>query len=79
MASDVPGSMPGTEYVAVTGSGSQIYPNSRWGNYSSMDVDPVDDCTFWYTNEYYKVTSVAGWLTRILSFKLPGCDQPVSY
>src|SRR5579864_1583566 len=25
---------------------------SRWGDYSAMSVDPVDDCTFWYTNEY---------------------------
>lgn len=78
MAGDEPGTMPGTEYLAVAGSGSQIPPNGRWGNYSTMDVDPVDDCTFWYTHEYYKVTSQAGWLTRILSFRLPDCEQPVS-
>ena len=27
---------------------------SRWGDYSSMSVDPTDDCSFWYTNEYVK-------------------------
>ena len=38
-----------------------------------MNVDPVDDCTFWYVNEYYAVTSPAGWQTRIGAFRLPGC------
>jgi hypothetical protein len=44
-----------------------------------MNVDPVDDCTFWYVNEYYTVEGAAlaplgnGWQTRIASFKLPGC------
>jgi hypothetical protein len=42
-----------------------------------MNVDPVDDCTFWYVNEYYTLagqqSSTAGWQTRISSFKLPGC------
>ena len=78
MAGDGLGSMPGAEYVAVSGSGSQTQPNPRWGNYSTMDVDPVDDCTFWYTHEYYETSSEAGWLTQIISFSLPGCDQPVS-
>lgn len=27
---------------------------SRWGDYSSMSLDPTDDCSFWYTNEYVK-------------------------
>ena len=43
-----------------------------------MNVDPVDDCTFWYVNEYYtaagQALSPAGWQTRIASFKLPGCN-----
>jgi hypothetical protein len=43
-----------------------------------MNIDPVDDCTFWYVNEYYtaegQATSGAGWQTRIASFKLPGCS-----
>ena len=33
----------------------------------------MDDCTFWYTQEYYAVTSEAGWQTRIGSFSLPNC------
>jgi hypothetical protein len=28
-----------------------------------MSVDPFDDCTFWYVNEYYEVTDQ--WSTRI--------------
>jgi len=39
-----------------------------------MTVDPVDDCTFWYTNQYYETTS-SNWQTRIGSFMLPGCPH----
>lgn len=49
---------------------------SRWGDYSALSVDPTDDCTFWYTNEYYdsaQSTRSIGWTTRIGSFRLPGC------
>ncbi len=38
-----------------------------------MSVDPTDDCTFWYTQEYYATTSSAGWQTRVGAFKFPGC------
>jgi hypothetical protein len=65
------------EGVIVNGTGVQRTTNSRWGDYTSLNVDPVDDCTFWYVNEYYtlagQLSSTAGWQTRIASFKLPGC------
>ena len=38
-----------------------------------LSVDPVDDCTFWYTQEDYAATSDRGWQIRIGSFRLPGC------
>ncbi len=34
-----------------------------------MSVDPVDDCTFWFTTEYMATTGT-NWQTRIGSFKL---------
>ncbi len=55
--------------------GSQTGSN-RWGDYSSMNVDPVDDCTFWYTQEYYETTSSTGWSTRVGKFKFPQCTPP---
>ena len=71
------GSMTLGEGVIVNGTGVQRTTNSRWGDYTSMNIDPVDDCTFWYVNEYYtlagQLSSTAGWQTRIASFKLPGC------
>jgi hypothetical protein len=74
---DALGQMTLGEGVIVNGSGVQTTFNSRWGDYTALTVDPVDDCTFWYVNEYYtaasQATSAAGWLTRIASFKLPGC------
>ncbi len=47
----------------------------RWGDYSMTSIDPVDDCTFWHTNEYFPTTSAASWQTRVCSFKFPGCGQ----
>ncbi len=38
-----------------------------------MSVDPSDECTFWYTNEYYASSSSQNWQTRVGSFKYPGC------
>jgi hypothetical protein len=50
----------------------------KWGTYSSMTVDPIDDCTFWYVNEYFVPNSSDptgnSWLTRIANFKVPGCQ-----
>lgn len=71
------GQMTLGEGVIINGSGVQRTTNSRWGDYTSLNVDPTDDCTFWYVNEYYTLagqnSSTAGWQTRIASFKLPGC------
>jgi hypothetical protein len=56
------------------GAGSQNGRLSRWGDYSSIAIDPVDDCTFFYTNQYEKTTGSFNWSTRIASFKFPGCQ-----
>src|SRR5262249_43880767 len=40
---------------------------------SLLAVDPVDQCTFWYTQEYYAATSDAGWQTRVGTFAFPSC------
>jgi hypothetical protein len=70
---DTPGTLP-QEITLQSGGGSQTYaPAPRWGNYSTMDVDPVNDCTFWYTTEYYSATSNAGWRTRITAVTDPNC------
>lgn len=64
-----------SEINVITGAGSEQSPNYRWGDYTSMSVDPVDDCTFWYTNQYYKSDSAQNWNTRVQSFKFPGCTN----
>jgi hypothetical protein len=72
----VPGDTLGTmeaENVTKTGTGSQLANLSRWGDYSAMTVDPVDDCTFWYTNEYLTSNGTWNWSTWITSFKFPAC------
>ena len=66
------------ESLMFAGTGSQTHSAARWGDYSAMTIDPVDDCTFWYTNEYLAVTGSAPWRTRIGSFRFPSCALPDS-
>ena len=70
--SDPPGTMAGP-MALVTGGGVQLRSFKRWGDYSSMAIDPTDDCTFWYTQEYYRTTGSFNWSTRIAAFKFDSC------
>ncbi len=70
-----PASTLEAEVNIVSGAGSQNGNLSRWGDYSAMQVDPVDDCTFWFTEEYMKTTGSFNWNTRIASFKFPSCGS----
>ena len=72
LAGDPPGTM-GAEDVFLAGGGSQVGSASRWGDYSSMSIDPVDDCTFWYTQEYYGATGDFDFQTRVGAFRFPSC------
>ncbi len=70
--SDPAGTME-SEQLIIAGTGSQTGGLSRWGDYSSMTVDPVDDCTFWYTQEYIKSNGSFNWNTRIANMKFSNC------
>lgn len=61
------------EEVLVNGGGVQIDTFHRWGDYSAMTVDPVGDCTFWYTQQYIAATDSFNWRTRIADFKFINC------
>ena len=63
----------GAETEMQAGLGSQIGAGNRWGDYSAMTLDPIDQCTFYYTNEYLKTNGGFNWSTRIASFKFPSC------
>jgi len=81
LRTDPLGSLSQTETQLVTGAGSQTNtcggpPCNRWGDYTAMSVDPADECTFWYTNQYYssQANGTSGnWQTRIGSFVFPSC------
>ena len=72
--SDPSGTME-TELNVVTGTGVQEATSNRWGDYSAMQIDPVDDCTFWFTEEYIKTTGSFNWATRIANFKFANCGN----
>ena len=69
LSTDPAGVMTQGETTIVNGTGQQS--SERWGDYSSLSVDPTDGCTFWYTNEY--ATSGGDWSTRLASFVFDGC------
>lgn len=68
------GEMTYDEIEAVTGTGNQSNIN-RWGDYANLDVDPVDDTTFWFTTEYVN----NAWKTRAFSFNFAPLVAPTAY
>lgn len=79
VSSDPLGAMTQAETTILNGAGFQSFPGNpgasrRWGDYSSLNVDSTDDCTFWYTAEYLPASG--NWQTRIASFKYSECNDP---
>jgi len=70
--SDANGKME-APFVVIAGTGVQVGGGNRWGDYSSMQVDPADDCTMWYTTMYYTANG-SNWNTRMNSFKFNNCQ-----
>ena len=74
LVSDPAGQLAQGEASMFAGSGSEtVDGGGRWGDYTSLVLDPSNDCTFWYTDEYYVTTTSFDWHTRIGSFTFPGC------
>ncbi len=51
-ANDALGTMTIAEEVIANGTGN--VGGFRYGDYSKLDVDPIDDKTFWFINEYIR-------------------------
>jgi Secretion system C-terminal sorting domain len=68
LRSDPLNQMTITERGIMSGGGCQTSSSQRWGDYSSMTVDPSSPTTFWFTTEYYSITSSSSWQTRVASF-----------
>ncbi|HET9528301.1 MAG TPA: hypothetical protein VFO99_19150 [Pyrinomonadaceae bacterium] len=64
----------GNETNALTGSGIQTASLSRWGDYSTISVDPVDGCTMVFTTQFQPANGNFNWSTFIHSFKLSTCN-----
>jgi len=73
LVSDAAGQMTQGEGTIIDGTGAQTGGLARWGDYSMMAVDPSDECTFWYTNQYLSTNGSFNWRTRVGTFRLPGC------
>ena len=76
LATDPVNTLAQGEAHLFDGTGSQKGSGNRWGDYSALTVDPEDDTTFWFTNEYYSTTASFAWRTRIGSFKLAPDGTP---
>jgi hypothetical protein len=75
LATDPLNTLSGEQHL-FDGTGSQTGTSNRWGDYSDITVDPVDDCTFYYTNEYYTTTTSFNWRTQVGYFRFTGCTAP---
>lgn len=65
----------GSETSILVGPGSQTGNNlSRWGDYSTVSIDPADGCTMVFTTEYIPVNGSFNWATAIQSFRLSSCQ-----
>ncbi len=60
------------ETACRDGGGSQQF-TLRWGDYSTVSIDPEDDCTFWVHQEYIETTGIFNWSTRVCAFSFPSC------
>ena len=81
LISDPLNAMSQSELTLAVGSGEQTLADltmggKRWGDYTAMHIDPADDCTFWYTNEFYAGSSPEHWQTVIAAFRYPGSVRP---
>ncbi len=74
LPTDPPGKLE-NEATLVQGTGSQLAYVSRWGDYTAMQIDPVDDCTFWYTNQYVKTNGVFNWSSYIGTISFSNCTS----
>jgi hypothetical protein len=68
LVSDPLGTLPQGEYTLINGSG--VNGSNRYGDYSAMGIDPMDDCTFWFTGQW---NAASQWSTRIGAFKFDAC------
>ena len=62
------------EQTLITGGGSQTGTLTRWGEYTTMQIDPADDCTFWFIGQYLAADGTFNWRSRIGSYKFNGCS-----
>ena len=63
------------EEIIQTGANSQSSYN-RWGDYSLMSVDPVDNETFWFTTQY--IGTGGSRKTKIASFKIGNAPTAIT-
>ena len=64
----------GNETEALAGPGVQTPSLSRWGDYSTISVDPVGGCTMVFTSQFQPADGNFNWSTFIYSFKLTTCN-----
>ena len=64
----------GNETNALVGLGIQTGSLTRWGDYSTISVDPVDGCTMVFTTQFQPANGSFNWTTYIHSFKLSTCN-----
>ncbi len=73
LAGDTPGVLAFHETVLAEGEAAQKN-TLRWEDYTTLAMDPSDDCTFWYVGDYLRAGE-SNYSTRIGGFRIPGCRE----
>ena len=76
LLTDPAGMLSQGEATMFAGTGVQLGTSNRWGDYTAMCLDPSDDATFWFTNQYYNTNATFAWKTKIGAFKFAGTTAP---
>ncbi|MBK8301972.1 MAG: carboxypeptidase regulatory-like domain-containing protein [Chloracidobacterium sp.] len=66
------------ETIAFTGLGVQLTGLTRWGDYTTMQVDPSDDEGFCYVGQYLPADGTFNWTTRVVCAKFPASSVTIS-
>ncbi|MCG9714725.1 carboxypeptidase regulatory-like domain-containing protein [Shewanella insulae] len=70
------GQITQSEQVLINAEAAQVSSfDGYYGKRSMMTIDPTDDCSFWYTQEYGADRDFESmWATRIGKFSFPSCE-----
>lgn len=73
---DPPGLLQDEASCGPTQTGTQTATHGRFGDYVSLSMDPVEQCTAYFAGQYIPADGAADWATHVCAWRQPGCGEP---